>query len=211
MTYDAPIFDTLTSFFEHNCYLHFLEVEHLPTKVFNSLVGVLSKCKTSRLQRLRILDVDSVEDEEKANFFDSLQGLHSLESLYLRSFEIGMKGCTALSKLLNSLSSNITSLHLDSDNLDDACIAILSNAFIRNKKLKMLNLGDNDSNCNRLGHLLGSVISPQLLARISFATSYKYLRRRYFLLGGSIGRQQIVEVFGPRVQLFHLNNGMERI
>jgi len=144
-TYDAPIFDTLTSFFEHNCNLHFLEVEHLPPKVFNSLVGVLSKCKTSRLQRLRILAVGSVEEEEKANFFDSLQGLHSLESLYLSSFEIGMKGCTALSKLLNSLSSNITSLHLDSDSLDDACIAILGNAFIRNKKLKMLNLGNNIS------------------------------------------------------------------
>ncbi len=67
-----------------------------------------------------------------------------LNNLWLPGNGIGVRGCTAVAKLLRNSNSEITYLHLDDNSIDDESLAILLESLAGNNALKTLHLNGND-------------------------------------------------------------------
>jgi hypothetical protein len=154
----------LVPYFENNDSLRGLEIPIITATMFKSLSQALSTCKDNKLECIYVHgeydfgafvndeDEDEeatvvqyvrtyVEDEVAAQFISSLNA-HCVLDLDLSNILLQSMGCTALANLLKNPASRIRGLVLGNTALDDDCIVILSNAFIENNTLRILNLGN---------------------------------------------------------------------
>ena len=65
-------------------------------------------------------------------------------TLSLGRCRIGLKGCTSLAMLLRNQASNLTTLDLNENFIDDECAEILARSLANNTKLEGLWLNDNN-------------------------------------------------------------------
>ena len=72
---------------------------------------------------------------------DTIRGLGSLEELHLHRNRIGNVGCDALATLLEDPNSNLCTLDLSSNEIDNRGKIILANSLANNAKLRNLYVG----------------------------------------------------------------------
>lgn len=121
-----------------------MRVDVTTAQTFTSLIKLLSKCTSSLLEHINVSDNgDAIDGQVVAACLKSLHVMHSLKSLGIPYFEVGKLGCMALAQLMSNPSLNINYLQLEHNDINDACIVIVSSAFIRNRTLKGHDLGNN--------------------------------------------------------------------
>ncbi len=126
---DVDIFQILTPFFENNCHINSLRVFDLDlSQTFNSLVLALSKCSD-------VLDISinnvNCSDVQAAALFDALgsQDFVDIRFCFSQNKRVGWRGCTALANLIEKSPVHFSGLTLIENDLDDDCMAIISNAL----------------------------------------------------------------------------------
>ena len=109
-------FRHLAPFFEYNCNLLSLELSELYIgKVSHYLASALAKCEYSRLESITLCEL-KVNDKQLATIIRSLSGKKFLQDISITiNGTDGDHTCRELSKLLESPSTKIKSLHLDWD------------------------------------------------------------------------------------------------
>jgi hypothetical protein len=109
-------FRHLAPFFEYNCNLLSLELSELYIgKVSHYLASALAKCEYSRLESITLCEL-KVNDKQLATIIRSLSGKKFLQDVSITiNGTDGDHTCRELSKLLESPSTKIKSLHLDWD------------------------------------------------------------------------------------------------
>ena len=129
---DVDFFRIITPFFKHNCHIRSVEVHDLDlSHTFNSLVLALSKLRDGQLVAISINNVNC-SDEQAAALFDALgnQGLVGIRLCLSRNERVGRKGCLAFANLIENSPAIICILQLIENDLDDDCMAIISDALI---------------------------------------------------------------------------------
>jgi Ran GTPase-activating protein (RanGAP) involved in mRNA processing and transport len=143
--YDNDIFKWLAPFFVHNQNLRCIEITR-PSLMSHVVPALASALLQSRFLHLERIDLRSngISDEKIAliiNAINSNPGVQYLIELLLDDNKIGKGGCTALSVLLKLACCNLNCLDLGVNQLDDECIAILTDAMSDNRSLKWLGIG----------------------------------------------------------------------
>jgi hypothetical protein len=143
-------FHLLAPFFEYNCRLQDIEIEEFDlSDTLNLLGAALSKCKNSQLRSLT-LGGNIFEDEQAAQFIQSLGGKPELQSLYfygntIVNMERGNL-CYEIAQLMTNPASNIQELSIwNTTNFDDTCLTILGYALLGETVLDTLALEGNYS------------------------------------------------------------------
>ena len=134
----SKVIPILASFFELNHNFRSLELTR-PTHFtpFSSLV----LCRRNQLERI-VLDGIGIRDGHAAALINAIQfnsGSRHFEMCW-KVDHIGLKGCTALAKLLVDPHMKLRCLVLSANNLDDECIEILADALIKNSTVRELSL-----------------------------------------------------------------------
>lgn len=135
---EVDVFNALAPFVEQNDKLRYVEIDGVTSKEFNSLALTLSKYNLEHLERVAIRGV-FVEDEDQKAFFDSLREKKNLSRLVFDAY-LHPTGCKELANLLICPASNICSLDVNIQLIEDEDLSILSNAFIKKNKLMELNM-----------------------------------------------------------------------
>ena len=145
-------FSILARFFEHNTNFRFLMVSGIPS--METLISVLPKCKSGRLQYIGI-DKTFSSEEESVALFESLEGISTLREIVFNDCDVGRTVGSALAKLLKSPSCSIENLTLgcrteymsawlNSYNVDDDGVSCIGDALSVNRSLKYLDLNWNE-------------------------------------------------------------------
>lgn len=85
----------------------------------------------------------TISDEQLLSIAESIRGRPLLEKLELHQNRIGTIGCKALATLLEDPNSNLTTLELFSNRINNDGASILANSLANNTKLRILNLFNN--------------------------------------------------------------------
>ena len=144
---DVDIFQILMPFLENNANLHHIELHEfdLSQIVFPSFISALSKCGGFNLVHISLNDINC-SDEAAAIIFNVLNTWENLGYLCFSENEyIGVEGCTALSNLLTNPATCLHSLAFSYNDLDDECLAIVSNALMINTTVEYLELSGNEN------------------------------------------------------------------
>mmetsp|Transcript_12219 Transcript_12219/g.21980 ORF Transcript_12219/g.21980 Transcript_12219/m.21980 type:complete len:654 (+) Transcript_12219:170-2131(+) len=139
---------TLSPFFELNANLHRLEIVscNLGDETIRMLASALSRRENKgSLQRI-ILDANGIGDESGSELVHTLNhGYDNLTHLSLGDNELGSKACIALGDLLSSPNTQLKSLDIENNQIDDGCITVLTNGLSSNTVLNELRLSFNCS------------------------------------------------------------------
>ena len=84
-------------------------------------------------------------DKDVGDLVSSLSGHRNIVKLSLEYNKVARKGCMELAALIQSPNSALREVNLTSNNLDDKCITLLTNALSHNNTLSTLSLGGNRS------------------------------------------------------------------
>ena len=86
-----------------------------------------------------------INNEILTELVSAIVGHEALVTLGLSDNLIGRSGCKLLSSLLKDPQCHLTTLQLNSNQLDDNCLSTIANALARNTRLESLGLCDNDA------------------------------------------------------------------
>jgi len=142
------IITTLSPFIELNANLHRLEI--VSCNFGDETIRMLALALTKRenkgsLQRI-ILDANGIGDQSGSELVHTLNhGYDNLTHLSMGDNELGSKACVALGDLLSNPSTHLKSLDIENNQIDDGCIAVLTNALSSNTVLNELRLSFNCS------------------------------------------------------------------
>jgi hypothetical protein len=130
---DVDIFQILTPFFENNFHIHTVDVHDLDlSQTFNSLVSALSKCSDGQIMEHISINNVNCSDEQAAALFGALgnQDFVHIRFCFSKNKRVGRRGCTALANLIEKSPVHFSALTLIENDLDDECMAIISNSLI---------------------------------------------------------------------------------
>ena len=174
------LFENLAPFFEFNYKLRCIIFSSLNCNCTNiqPLCSALHRMNSNRLEMIHLEDCD-IDDDGLTCLIDafiSMPGLHILADLHLQGNNIGNDGCKKLSELLENPSSGIQRLGLQDNEFDDAGLAIIVSALLKNNTLKSLHL-------SRIG-VIGRKLTPKSWGHLSrFLESPSCLLEELFLMG----------------------------
>ena len=133
------VFHLLSPFFENNFNLRSIYVNG--SNQIQSLASTLSKCNREKcqLQSFQITFCPD-SDEDIASLLNSLNGMYTLLELEISYTYLQEMGGAALAKLLNNDASKIHKLKIESCELDENFITMLSSAMFVKNALTSLSL-----------------------------------------------------------------------
>ena len=147
---DQKLFFILSPFFENNNNLTGIDIRDcdLEADVLRQLALAIGGCKESLksfeiLESLRLYD-NPTEDGNMVDIITSLSMHSQLKVLKLQSIDIGRKECTALSTLLRCTTTQLQTLDLRDNNIDDEGIEALVSSLSDGNQLRELNLSRNE-------------------------------------------------------------------
>jgi hypothetical protein len=190
--------DILFPFFVHNDNLRCLEVRNVYAWELNSLLKLLSKCKT-RLEFLKI-DFPHMSDsgEKLEMFFNSLNEMHTslLELCFNYTIHgLEMRGCVALANLLVNPACKIRLVQFDVQCLNEGS-AVIRDALIKNTSVKSLyskNFLRHSDHCAIVAHpmcsveklwLVGCSYDPESLTSLGEALAFNKSVKHLYIDGG---------------------------
>jgi hypothetical protein len=134
---------SLTPFLVHNDKLRCLSVPKISSRELDSLLKLLSKCKTG----LEFIQIEfRMSDEQLAMFFNSLHELHNnVLEICLDTARVGMIGAMALANLLTKPACKIRLLEFCAEVSCGSVGKIVGDAMIRNCSVKFLHLSGSTS------------------------------------------------------------------
>ncbi len=154
------VFHILSPFFENNSNLRSFCVKG--SNQIQSLASTLSKCNKEKcqLQSFQIAYCPYLDDDI-ASLLNSLNGIHTLLELEISCSYLRKMGGVALAKLLNNDASKIHILELDSSELDEHFITMLSSAMTMKNAVTSLSLFESEFT-PASGRILSSFLSRPL-------------------------------------------------
>jgi len=144
---DGKIFSMLTPFFKNNNNLIYIKISGctLGVRAIRQLSLAIGSCNTS----LKNIDITNnlIEDGNLVDVIVALSMHSPLEHLDLSNMDIGeVNECTALATLLRCTTSELQTLNLGSNNIDDEGVEVLVDALANvSNKLQVLYLKKNYS------------------------------------------------------------------
>jgi hypothetical protein len=139
---DMDVFRTLAPFFERNHNLRSISIE-CSVKLRERVPSLISALvNTAGLKFIGISNND-LEDSIAADLINALRsmsGLHNLLELRLEGNKIGQQGCVALCKLLRDPACKMQCIYINSNHLDNFCIAIMYGGLVTNTSIKYINI-----------------------------------------------------------------------
>ena len=140
---------SLVPFIEHNPNLK--EITLYQCSIMSDGIEILSHALLNRSEdTLKLLNIgfnsEWFRDDALDILVQALTKCRKLKTLSLSGNEIGQRGCTSLTALLESPGSILEFLHLNKTSLVRECILVLTKSLAnKNTKLKWLDLGKNSS------------------------------------------------------------------
>jgi len=155
---DGETFRMMVPFFKNNNSLNCLEVSEytMSADCLRQLALAIAECNTS-LNEV-VFSSNQIGSENIVDIITALSMHPQLNRIVLDGMNIGRNPCTALSTLLRCSTTNLQSLSLNDNDIDDDGIKSLSQS-IRGSKLQELNLAGNRSISTRGWKAVSSLLA----------------------------------------------------
>ena len=133
----------LNAYQENNRYLTQLSIDNVDLQNGGDQIVAATLGSCTNLSHVRLLECN-MSGEQLLVLAEAIRGHHSLEVLSLESNTISNARCEVVATLLSDPISNLHTLNLRRNAIDNEGATILANALLNNTKLRNLFLYDNE-------------------------------------------------------------------